>query len=993
MTPCPACGGSRLTGDGTCAVCGRVSDAPPITTTAHFSPGQAFGPRYKILRLLGVGGMGSVYLAWDEELAVEVALKVIRPEAVADPTTARAVERRFKRELLLARQVTHRNVVRIHDLGEIEGVKYITMTCVDGEDLATMLKREKTLPLSRALDVARQVASGLQAAHDAGVIHRDLKPANIMLDRAGHAVIMDFGIALSSNREAHPTLAAIDGESATTFGTPGRPGPATAPASHGGTALTARGDIVGTPEYMSPEQSAGRRVDHHTDIYAFGLILTEMLTGLRHRRPGSTPWEDMAERVSKAPQSLRVKHPEVTEALDAIILRCLQTDPAERFGTTADLVHALDHLDATGQPIREPLLKRLTPRIVAVAGLLVAVMVVGTWYFSRGSAPPVRPPDPVSVVIADFVNATGDPVFDGFLEQPLAVGVEGASFVALFPRKEALRIATQMVPGGTLDENNAVLVARREGIGRVVSGSLNRTASGFRLDATLIAPDEKGDKRVLRSWTVDAAGKEEVLNAIGKMSANVRAGLGDRSVSVDNPNAGETFTAASLEAARAYVNGQAFQSTGRFEDAIAEYKKSVAIDPVMGRAYAGLGACSANLGRRQEAEGYYKQALQNLNRMTDREKYRTRGGLYLATRNADKAREENLALLEKFPADTAALANLAIAELFRRQTSRAVELGRKALATRPRNVPWSANLALFEMYAGEFAAAERQATLTIGLNKTYAAAYTALALSQLGANRPADAEKTYLALRASSPAAAFDAAIGLADLDMYRGRLAAAATTLDSALAAEKDPSRQGRLMVTLAEVRAMQERPRDAADLAKRAAARADGDDAVAFLAGRVLAVSGQQAAASAIAARLGGRVEPEIAVYAHVLEGEVALARGAGREAVVQFVEAQKIIDSWLGRYGLARAYVAAGAFPEADSEVDRCMQRRGEATAVLLDDVPTYHLLPPIHYYEGRVQEALNSTSAADAYRSFVAIKAGGDEQGLVADARRRLGGKRP
>ena len=128
MTPCPACGGSRLTGNGTCAACGRVSDAPPAATTAHFSPGQAFGPRYKILRLLGVGGMGSVYLAWDEELAVEVALKIIRPEAVSDPTTARAVERRFKRELLLARQVTHQNVVRIHDLGEIEGVKYITIT-------------------------------------------------------------------------------------------------------------------------------------------------------------------------------------------------------------------------------------------------------------------------------------------------------------------------------------------------------------------------------------------------------------------------------------------------------------------------------------------------------------------------------------------------------------------------------------------------------------------------------------------------------------------------------------------------------------------------------------------------------------------------------------------------------------------------------------------------------------------------------------------------
>src|SRR5207249_5090465 len=144
--------------------------------------GQIFGTRYHIIKLLGVGGMGAVYQAWDNELAVAVAIKVIRPEVMADPTAAADIERRFKRELLLARQVTHKNVVRIHDLGEIDGIKYITMPYIQGQDLAALLKETGRLSISKALAIARQIAAGLQAAHEVGVVHRDLKPANIMID-------------------------------------------------------------------------------------------------------------------------------------------------------------------------------------------------------------------------------------------------------------------------------------------------------------------------------------------------------------------------------------------------------------------------------------------------------------------------------------------------------------------------------------------------------------------------------------------------------------------------------------------------------------------------------------------------------------------------------------------------------------------------------------------------------------------------------------------
>src|SRR5262245_33947136 len=249
-TIAPAPPQDALTFDGRPAAGTRAS-APPTQTsgpTTKLEPGMRFGRRYNLIRSLGEGGMGAVFQAWDEELAVVVAIKVIRPESLKDPAAARDLERRFKRELLLARNVTHKNVVRIHDLGEIDGVKYITMPYVHGGDLAKLIAREGHLPVPRALNIARQIVAGLVAAHEAGIVHRDLKPANILLDEEDRALITDFGIARSMT-------------------------------GAGGATMT--GMIVGTLEYMAPEQGRGAAVDHRADIYAFGLILMDMLVGRR----------------------------------------------------------------------------------------------------------------------------------------------------------------------------------------------------------------------------------------------------------------------------------------------------------------------------------------------------------------------------------------------------------------------------------------------------------------------------------------------------------------------------------------------------------------------------------------------------------------------------------------------------------------------------------------------------------------------------------------
>ena len=250
----------------------RVSGtAPPRSTNLRgapvLQPGQTFANRYTIIRLLGAGGMAAVYQAWDESLTSAVALKLIRIDPSMEAADIRQLEERFKRELKLARQVTHPNVVRIHDLGEVDGTLYLTMACVQGADLATGL-RQGRLPIARALSLARQIASGLAAAHHAGVVHRDSKPANILVDADDHALLTDFGIARSTSAA---------------------------------TVYTMPGSILGTLDYMAPEQARGEPADERTDIYAFGLILYEMLAG---GRPRSTKEGGLADLIARLEQGL-----------------------------------------------------------------------------------------------------------------------------------------------------------------------------------------------------------------------------------------------------------------------------------------------------------------------------------------------------------------------------------------------------------------------------------------------------------------------------------------------------------------------------------------------------------------------------------------------------------------------------------------------------------------------------------------------------------------
>jgi len=921
----------------------------PSEDGAALPPGTKLGTRYTILKLLGRGGMGAVYQAYDDDLGVAVAIKTILTGEGSDEYTRRDQVSRFKSELLLARQVTHKNVVRIHDLGEFRGLKYITMSYVAGETLTSLVKRVGPLPVPQALALARQIADGMAAAHEVGVVHRDLKPDNVMVTPDGQALIMDFGIASSSE------------------------------SAKGG------GQIVGTISYMAPEQATGKPVDVRADIYAYGLICYDMLLGRQRLKVHAKPMDELRARFEAAPAAVRTLRAEVPEAFDAIVTKATQPAPDARFADVLALREGLANLTDDGhlKPVEVP-----RARWPAVAASVLATAIaasVGWWYFTP---PVVVEKAPVSVLVADFENKTGDPVFDGVVEQALGLGIESASFVTRYPRRDALRVAEGIKPGATLDEQTARLVALREGVERVLVGSVEPSGSQFLITARVLAGgnDASVEESVL---SVEAAGRDSVLEAVGRLAGEVREALGDDHVGDAPANAPETFTAASLEAAAAYAKAQDLQVAGKVEDAILQYQETLRLDPELGRAYSGLAAQYTNLARTADADANYQQALARLDRMTDREKFRTRGSYYLFARKPELAAQEFRALVKAYPHDSSGLSNLALASFYQRDMAQALEQGQRAAAVFPNNVLRRSNVALYALYAGQFEDAIAASTAVHTLNPTHLKAFVARALSHLALGRVDDARATYEALGATGAAGASFTAIGLADLAAMQGRFKDAAAALSSAIAidvAAGNVTAAAVKRLALAEVRLEQG---DVAAAAREAEAASSGteSDSLRAAAGLVLAAAGRPAPAELLAGTLATRLEPDPQAFGRLVLAELALARKDPRKAVDYAREAQKLADTWQGRVILGRAYLGVNAFPEAYTELEAALKRRGEGMAAYLDDVPTARYLPRVHYAMGLAQEGIRSPAARASFETYVALRGNGDPHPSLDDARKR------
>jgi tetratricopeptide (TPR) repeat protein len=541
-----------------------------------------------------------------------------------------------------------------------------------------------------------------------------------------------------------------------------------------------------------------------------------------------------------------------------------------------------------------------------------------------------------------------------------------------------------------LDDNLARLVAGRESIPVVVGGLLERNGGGYRISVHAI--DAVSGKTVA-SRSAEADTKETVLARIPKLAAPIRKALGD--VSPDSAlTAAETFTAASLEAAHLYTQGQEIRFAGKPQEAIKLYLRSVELDPNFASAYAALAITYVNLGQRQAADRYFQMAMTKIDRMSERERYRARGGYYLASRNPSKAVEEFTALLKQYPLDMAGHANLGSAYQYAHDMPRALQEMNRALEIYPKSQLLKSNVAVLALYAGDFDKAIRSAQAVIEASPSYYKAFRTLALAQLAQGKLAEAAQTYQRLQALDSLGASYAALGLADLALYEGRTSDAVSLLENGAEADLDnklPSAAARKFAMLAHAYAQSGRLHQAIQTAERALTLGR-EPIVLVTAARVYLDAGQDGMARALTSELSTHFEPDPQAYAKLLEGQAELKRGRPREAIHSLEEAQKIADTWLGRLELGRAYLQAQAFTEADSELDRCLKRRGEATEFFVDGVPTYHDLPQAQYYIARAREGLKSPSAADSYRAFLAIKEKADaKDALVEDARKRLAGR--
>jgi len=921
---------------------------------------------YELVRLLGKGGMGEVYLARDSFLDRNVALKFLPDELENDPR----MRERFIREAKSAAALDHPFICKIYETGEHHGKTFIAMEYIEGKTLKERMEQER-VPLREAIRITLEIAEALETAHKTGIVHRDLKPANIMITPQGHTKVMDFGLAkrilpVGGTAELSRTLTQAS--------------------------ITEQGSIAGTLAYMSPEQAKGENVDTRSDIFSVGIILYEMISG-KHPFSKPSPIETLTSILRDPVPPTHITPKSVNPVLNPILRKALAKNPADRYQNIADFANDLQKAETeTGFRIRIPL--RLAS-ILAASVLIIALAVVGILKFRHPSKESASKPvktaqKPISVLIADFENKTDDPEFEGAFEQAFGIGLEGASFIKIYNRTRARTLMNELdsTANGKIKPDAAPLLCSREGINVVITGSIESSGSGYVFDVWALDPLSYL-RLAERSKTI--ATRAEVLKAADSLAGELRDDLSRIPAETAQALTQETFTAASFEAMKFYAHAQDLVLAGKDDEAIQEYLKAIENDPKLGRAYAGLALVYRNRGQDEQANKHFEKAMALIDQMTDREKFRTRGAYYFLNRDSKKAIEEYSALIRQFPMDSAAHTNLPLAYFYNREMQKAFEEGHKAVEFAPRNISARYNLVWYAGGAGKFEVAEKEFQEVMKINPEFPEAQVILALIQLAQDRPREAEKTYLELSTKGARAHSLAAIGLADLALYEGRMDDARKILDEGIAADiknKFEDEAALKSIMRAQTFLAQGRLDAAAQAADRVAASSKkGSDL--FSIAEIYIQAGQLEKALKVAETLNGKLQPELQAYARLIEGEVTQKKGNILDAIDLYQKAQALLDTWLGHMALGRAYLEAKGFIEAHSELDMCLKRRGEAVSIFLDDFPSYRYFAPLFYYLGRAQEGLKSPAAKESYQKFLKIKEKGDTgDSLIADARKRL-----
>ncbi len=614
--------------------------------------------------------------------------------------------------------------------------------------------------------------------------------------------------------------------------------------------------------------------------------------------------------------------------------------------------------------IVEPLGSRKMDFIVI--GVLTVALTFSVYLNLTSEDAPLDDPDPVSILIANFENGTGNALFDGLLEQALSIGIEGAPHITSFQRTTAQSLAKRLQDEtATLTADSARLVAVREGIGVVLSGSIRPDGGGFELTLNGLNP-ETGDAQF--ELTSEARSGDAVLTAVGRLSEDVRKRLGDTTVGESDDATTETFTAASLEAAGAYIAAIDLAFAGEHQQAITFFEQATELDPNFGRAYSGWALSEFKLGRTETAGELWDTALSLMNTMTERERLRTLGLYYAGvTGNIESAVQSFAELVEKFPADAAARNNLAVTSFMTLDFETASEQGRLLLDIYPTSQLYQSNYALYAMYSGNFEKSKQVATEMVADDPTYGVPYLPIAIALLAEGDIEGARNAYEQMKQSERGTygLSLAYLGLADIDIYTGNHTEARVPLAAGIELDiGNEDRRGAAVkqIALAET-FVADNEKEAAQKAIAEALELNQGLSVKVSAALLLLQLGDTEAAGLHAAELSSQVQSQNRAYGKMLTGMIQSASGEHADAIDSLRDALDAADLWLIRRELGKAFLAAGFSAEALAEFRLCEERRGEATAAFLDDSPTYRLLATLPLWTQEAERGLGMAAVID------------------------------